>query len=393
MIGARKRAKALPERLVHGVRWRLAAFGNRVRARQPHFMPVLRELRATTKKPVIELTRGLVAARQRHGMDARTFARLMLWDVPRERWGDFILAPELTKLLAATLDPEDRALSRDKAAFAEHDRKHGVAWPPTLAVINRREGVPIEGAAVVDKTEYLWPLLATLSVDRDLVLKPSCGERGSGFVHVSRSGLLRGGRGTEIARDAVTEMVFSYRHRLGSYGYIAQPALAPDPAMVQLTGIDALVTARIVTAVKNGVPGVLESFVKIPAPGGLTDNFLRGVTGTVMAGFDHETGRLTELVGLLRPGNRYVIEHAAVHPVTGRRIAGEQLPSWRAAVEIACRAAMAHPRTATLGWDIAMTSSGCMILDGNPNWGSGRQLCWREGVRPTLARMFPEYFR
>ncbi|HET9063637.1 MAG TPA: hypothetical protein VFO62_10150 [Candidatus Binatia bacterium] len=52
----------------------------------------------------------------------------------------------------------------------------------------------------------------------------------------------------------------------------------------------------------------------------------------------------------------------------------------------------AQPRSVALGWDIAIADSGCVILDGNPNWGPGWQPCAPEGVRALLARLYPDDF-
>jgi hypothetical protein len=125
----------------------------------------------------------------------------------------------------------------------------------------------------------------------------------------------------------------------------------------------------------------------------LTDNFRDGETGTLIAGFDPTTGRLSESIGLLRRGNRYVLERTDVAPVTGKRTHGVELPCWREAVDIAFRAATAHPRTATMGWDIALAEQGLFILDGNPNWGPGWQPGSKTGMRPVLAAIYPGDFR
>ena len=125
----------------------------------PYFLPVLRELRATTGRGVIDLSIDLLTAWRSFEVDPRNFGALMLQDVPKERWHDFIVGPDLKRLLDATLDPEDRLLSRDKAAFADRDRKQGLPWLPTLAVINRREGAAIDGAVAVDREEQLAPVL------------------------------------------------------------------------------------------------------------------------------------------------------------------------------------------------------------------------------------------
>ena len=64
-----------------------------------------------------------------YGVGAHDFANLMLWEVPKDRWREYIVGDDLERFLKTTLDRDDRVLSRDKAAFAEHDRKHGLPWP------------------------------------------------------------------------------------------------------------------------------------------------------------------------------------------------------------------------------------------------------------------------
>jgi hypothetical protein len=385
--------RPLAARISHGLGWRLEAMRQRIGERAPFFLPVLRELRATTGRGKVELARELVVAWREFGVAPRDFAALMLQEVPRERWHDFIIGDDLTRFMNRTLDREDRLLSRDKAAFGEFDRKHGLPWLPTLAVVGRREGPAIEGAAVVEREAQLWPLLCELGKERDLALKPSCGQRGSGFFRVTSRGEIRNGDGRVVTPEALANATLGYTHRLGDFGYLVQPALAPHPDIVALTGSDALTTVRVVTGLKDGVPHVIESFLKIPGPGRLTDNFRDGETGTLIAGFDPKTGSLTESVGLLRSGHRHVLERTSVAPATGRRTAGAELPRWKEAVDIAFRAALAHPRTATIGWDVALAASGWFILDGNPNWGPGWQPCSEAGSRPVLAALYPDAFR
>lgn len=396
MTTTRRKRSSLPARMLHAVRWRAQAARQRLAARSPQFLPVLLELRAATGRGLVDLTRDLRDAARLHGVNAHDFANLMLWEVPKERWREYIVGDDLERFLKKTLDPEDRTLSRDKAAFAEADRKNGLPWLPTLAVINRQEGIEIDGAKTVANETQLWSALEELGRDggteRDLVIKPSCGERGKGFFRLTGTS-IRDGDGAEIERDRFASIVLDYTHRLGNFGYLVQPALRPHRDIVELTGIDSLASVRVVTALKDDRPHVIESFLKIPGPGRLTDNFLSGSKGTTITRFDPQTGRLTDVVGLLRSRFRHVLERSSVHPITGRRIEGETLPSWREALDVAFRAARAHPRSVAIGWDVALAESGCVILDGNPNWGPGWEPCDPQGVRPRLARLFPEDFR
>ena len=138
----------------------------------------------------------------------------------------------------------------------------------------------------------------------------------------------------------------------------------------------------------------MAAFIKVPAAGRLTNNFLGGRTGSFLSNLDLATGELGELVGIVRPSHRYVVERTAVHPATGRRLRGRTLPGWREAIELATRGARLHPRTATIGWDLSPGPAGWRVLEANTSWGpGGAQAASGRGLRPQLARLFPEHWR
>jgi hypothetical protein len=56
------------------------------------------------------------------------------------------------------------------------------------------------------------------------------------------------------------------------------------------------------------------------------------------------------------------------HPVTGQDFYGFQLPLWDEIKETAAAAARAFPLVRTIGWDIAATNRGPVILEGNDHW-------------------------
>jgi hypothetical protein len=361
--------KRLAARISRAVRWRLAALLKRWNENISRPLRILREIHATTGRSRLGVGVDLARAWRKHRIDSGNFVAMLLWDIPRDRWGDFVVARELNPFLNATLDSDDRRLSRDKVAIAARDAALGLPWPPTLAIVNRKEGVAVESARNIDRKELLWPTLRELAREQDVVLKPACGRQGAGLFLVSAAGGARDGSGRDIAPEELADAVFSYKHPLGAYGYLVQEALAPAREMVALTGVDALASVRIVTAVYSGGIEFIEAFLKVPAPGRLVDNFRYGAFGTMIASIEPSSGRLTALVGLLRPGHRYVLERTTKHPATGCRIEASAMPRWSEAIDLSCRAARAHPRTATLGWDLALTPTGWVFFDFNPIWG------------------------
>jgi hypothetical protein len=63
-----------------------------------------------------------------------------------------------------------------------------------------------------------------------------------------------------------------------------------------------------------------------------------------------------------------VIHHT--HPATGARIAGARLPCWQETVEMVAKAAGLFPDRIMIGFDVAITDSGPVIIEGNVQQGS-----------------------
>jgi hypothetical protein len=57
-----------------------------------------------------------------------------------------------------------------------------------------------------------------------------------------------------------------------------------------------------------------------------------------------------------------------IHPVTGVRINGFVVPFWKETIEMITKAALLDARNRSVGWDIAITSQGPELIEGNHNW-------------------------
>lgn len=115
-------------------------------------------------------------------------------------------------------------------------------------------------------------------------------------------------------------------------------------------------TYRIVTVLTDGVPHVVYAFIRIGNGGRFVDNIN---SGGMAAPINVETG---------------VIEYPAfdkdsiyydTHPATGCKIQGYALPYWKESVELALKAAVVVPQIGYVGWDVAVTENGPLIIEGN----------------------------
>jgi hypothetical protein len=89
------------------------------------------------------------------------------------------------------------------------------------------------------------------------------------------------------------------------------------------------------------------------------DNFS---AGGLVTKIDLETGRLSEAI-TIAPDNR-VVRHTA-HPDTQSAIAGVTVPHWQGVLDLVLALGGAFPYLAYVGWDIAVTEAGPVVIEGN----------------------------
>ncbi|GKX34259.1 MAG: hypothetical protein MnENMB40S_18770 [Rhizobiaceae bacterium MnEN-MB40S] len=93
-----------------------------------------------------------------------------------------------------------------------------------------------------------------------------------------------------------------------------------------------------------------------------TDNF-KGGRGGWACGVDLETGELGRLVHYDDAIGARV--ESDQHPETGVRVTGETIPDWSSVKETVSRLASLLPHPGIVGWDIALTPNGPMVVELN----------------------------
>ena len=127
-------------------------------------------------------------------------------------------------------------------------------------------------------------------------------------------------------------------------------------------------TVRLITARKDGRVFPFHAALRLGANGSIVDNWS---AGGLIVDIDMETGRLTERgfykPGLQPPGRRAAMA-ATRHPNTGVRFDGYMLPDFAAARDLVCQFHRDLDGLLTIGWDVALTPSGPLIIEGNTHW-------------------------
>jgi hypothetical protein len=157
-------------------------------------------------------------------------------------------------------------------------------------------------------------------------------------------------------------------------GYLFQRRLTPHPLVRAIAG-DRLATVRIMTMCGADGPHILRAAWKIPGGDNIADNFWR--PGNLLASLDLATGRVVRVV----VGSGLAQRELTHHPDTGARLVGIAVPLWREIIELALEAPKSLRQVPLIGWDMAATERGAVIVEPNytPDFGLP-QLADRRGM-------------
>lgn len=270
-----------------------------------------------------------------------------------------------TLLLQRTLNSEAFApIAGEKAVFYRYCEAAGLRTPRLLGIVDpaasgwSHSGLPVVGAEgfarfVRDDLPDAW------------VIKPSAGYHGRGVRVLRRRGeaLI-----DSDGRTLTPEVLHAELAADGEFGaWVVQELLENHPDLARLIDAPTLQTLRLVTLVdRAGAVEILYGVLRIAVAGGATDNFLAGKSGNGLANVSIADGTL-EWVRLARPGG-LGFTCAEELPGSGIRVAGMQLPDWEETIALVRRAARAFLPARALGWDVALTPGGPVIVEANMFW-------------------------
>ncbi len=147
------------------------------------------------------------------------------------------------------------------------------------------------------------------------------------------------------------------------------------PSLMELSPT-ALNTLRIITQINSdGGVDILGARLRISVNSPV-DNM---AAGNLAAPIDINSGIINgfAVYSDIRKPNEHI------HPVTGIKIQGFQLPFWEESLNLAVKAALHRPENKSIGWDIAICNNGPELIEGNHNW---CKLLWQLPVNKGLKQ-------
>ena len=141
-------------------------------------------------------------------------------------------------------------------------------------------------------------------------------------------------------------------------------------------------TIRVMTSNVNGHVNIFFMVARIGNSINLQDNFHQGGSGVLV---DTEKGILV--------GNAINkdMEEFEVHPVSGIKFDGYKIPYFDEIIELTKKAALKFPKTIVIGWDVALTNKGPLIIEGNNGPGFDLpQVVMKKGTKYMLENIAKE---
>lgn len=324
----------------------------------------------------------MLLAKAWHGLSAQEYG---LFGLDREPWsklGGYMTKKQTTALFARINPPDQRSLVEDKLAFHRHCMKMDLPVPRLHALICRNPAHDVDDVEVLRGFTELLQRFCDQAEIR-LILKPRRDALGTGVRLVN----LRSGVPFDINERRIDQGTFEHQLQADMVrdDYLVQAFVAPHPTTAAWGSGKALGTLRIATFLSERGVQLLYALVRIPTGDNVHDNFSGGNSGNLIACVDLRAGHLMRVFGRRDARFNHLVDSFDANPDSGQLLAGQAIPAWTEIVELVRRAAEAFPTLSLLGWDIAPSAQGPLIIEANSNPDIvGAQVSCGRGARELL---------
>lgn len=330
---------------------------------------------------------SVLLSRFGHGLGPRLHSLFCLSDVKRAQWDDYLVDERLKVVLKSINHPAARELVNDKLAFYEHCVANDLPTIPIVAAIVRVDDKCPPSRATVETEQQWCDRMET--APHQLFIKPIDGTWGiDAFVAEQINGSWHYLHNTGSSGDLYR---FLKHHPSTNKGWIVQPLVKAHQALSPISSPHGLPTIRANTCLLNGKAELLFAAIRIPVGDNVTDNFSHGASGNIIAPIDLQTGQLGVCRGSASKRWPQIIR-IEKHPDTGNKIEGCDLPMWQQVLTLLQQGQQSLPDLKTLGWDVAITDAGPLIVETNATYDVDLiQVAHQRGVGPQLGQIFASW--
>lgn len=115
-------------------------------------------------------------------------------------------------------------------------------------------------------------------------------------------------------------------------------------------------TIRVTTVLRNKTVSIISAVLRIGNNNEIVDNYAHN---GIIAHIDINTGIVCS------KGVDKFLKEYIIHPISGKPIVGFKIPFWNDILQLVNEIAMITPTVRYVGWDVALTKTGPLIIEGN----------------------------
>lgn len=291
------------------------------------FFQTVQDCHAASGKNRVRLFFDVIYCGFRYGCGRADYQLFEFWRLNGKQRATFLTRAKNNQIVATYNQREYRYILEDKVEFNKY-----------FSTFLGRKWIDVRTATAEEFASFMEGLDCVIA-------KPLAKSGGYGIEKVNRADF-----------DSLEAMrAYLIEHEFG----LAEECIIQHPIMAEFNPY-AVNTYRICTVLTEGEPHVLYFYVRLGCGKRVVDNLH---SGGVTCPVDPDTGKI------LYPGySVYMGERKThmTHPETNHQLVGFELPMVQECIDMAYAAAKALPQVGYVGWDIAVTEQGPVLIEGNP---------------------------
>jgi Sugar-transfer associated ATP-grasp len=351
-----------------------------------NYLKIARQIAARwNTRPEVILPK-MVMAKTLYGISATEFALYGMSSKPLGQISHFLTKKHTTKLFSKINPQSDKWRVDDKLAFHRICEKAGIPTPRIHCILSNRSATDIADFQILKHPLELMHVFGHME-DVRIFLKPRNDSLGTGTRYMR----IRDKTAFDIENKpmAMEPFIAELLSDMQRDDYLVQSFVTPHPEVVRLGSGPALGTMRLDTYTESGRVQLLFGLLRIPCGRNVSDNFLAGRSGNLIAALDVETGEIRAAYGRRNNSFPNLLERFEANPETSAAITGQFVPGWadlRGRLEGAC---LAFAELPILGWDVAVSPEGPVFIEANSNPDIiGEQVTSGRGARLMLRPVY-----
>lgn len=346
----------------------------------PNYKEVFLQLRQVAKesgKSVFEIVGEYIALRQRKCLYWNEYYNFE-FDRQDQDFKNVFLGGREQGVYLELLNPfKYYILARNKFLAHLALEQAGIPTPELYCYYSPENGKQVEGRTGFD-LQSVKDILEKKQI-KECVIKATEGSHGESVVAVNSIEYKERDALLELSDGTVTQLSVV----LGHSPLLFEQRIRQSEQLSRFNPSSVNTIRFMTTLMPTGEAKVIATFIKIGRSGAFVDN--AGGGGNVDAGINVKTG---EIYGAIEFNGFRKTRPIDCHPDTGTQLNGVVIEYWDEICAQLCHFQQRLPFLKAIGWDVAITDDGPVVIEMNDFWDTTGQLFIQRGWRNEIRECY-----